>query len=59
VRPPGGRELGPATGGHGLIGIHERAAACGGSADTGRGPDGGFRVAVRLPTASDRQAALG
>lgn len=46
-------------GGHGLIGIRERAAACGGSADTGRGPDGGFRVAVRLPVAADRQAALG
>ncbi|MET7700700.1 sensor histidine kinase [Streptomyces sp. NPDC005485] len=46
-------------GGHGLIGIRERAAACGGSADTGRGPAGGFRVVVRLPTAADRQAALG
>ncbi|MBO4252610.1 sensor histidine kinase [Streptomyces griseorubiginosus] len=52
---------GPAEpgGGHGLIGIQERAAACGGSADTGRGPEGGFRVAVRLPVAADRQAALG
>ncbi|MCM1973250.1 sensor histidine kinase [Streptomyces sp. G1] len=45
-------------GGHGLIGIRERAAACGGSARTGRGPEGGFRVVVRLP-AGDRQAALG
>ncbi|GAA2485907.1 sensor histidine kinase [Streptomyces longisporus] len=52
---------GPATpgGGHGLIGIRERAAACGGSAEAGRGPDGGFRVVVRLPAAADRQAALG
>ncbi|GAA3849007.1 histidine kinase [Streptomyces coacervatus] len=52
---------GPAApgGGHGLIGIRERAAACGGSAEAGRGPDGGFRVVVRLPAASDRQAALG
>ncbi|GGN86965.1 two-component sensor histidine kinase [Streptomyces albiflavescens] len=52
---------GPTTppGGHGLIGIRERAAACGGSADSGRGPDGGFRVAVRLPATGDRQAALG
>ncbi|MGA5453703.1 sensor histidine kinase [Streptomyces umbrinus] len=45
--------------GHGLIGIRERAAACGGTARTGPGPDGGFRVAVRLPVAADRQAALG
>ncbi|MDO0938039.1 histidine kinase [Streptomyces sp. DG2A-72] len=45
-------------GGHGLIGIRERAAACGGSARAGRGPDGGFQVVVRLP-AADRQAALG
>jgi len=53
---PGGHGL---TGGHGLIGIRERATACGGSADTGRGPDGGFRVVVRLPVAAERQAALG
>ncbi|MCX5600206.1 sensor histidine kinase [Streptomyces phaeochromogenes] len=45
--------------GHGLIGIRERAAACGGTARTGPGPDGGFRVAVRLPVAADRQGALG
>ncbi|MEV2195901.1 histidine kinase [Streptomyces phaeochromogenes] len=45
--------------GHGLIGIRERAAACGGTARAGPGPDGGFRVAVRLPVAADRQAALG
>ncbi|MGP4007286.1 sensor histidine kinase [Streptomyces sp. 4N124] len=45
-------------GGHGLIGIRERAAACGGSARAGRGPDGGFQVVVRLP-AADRQAARG
>ncbi|WP_055617809.1 sensor histidine kinase [Streptomyces phaeochromogenes] len=45
--------------GHGLIGIRERAAACGGTARTGPGPDGGFQVAVRLPVAADRQGALG
>lgn len=49
---------GPA-GGHGLIGIRERAAACGGSAETGGGPDGGFRVVVRLPAAADREGVLG
>lgn len=46
-------------GGHGLIGIRERAAACGGSATAGPGPGGGFRVVVRLPTAADRQTAPG
>ena len=52
---------GPAqpNGGHGLIGLRERAAACGGSAETGQGPDGGFRVVVRLPVGADREAALG
>ncbi|SIS01036.1 Signal transduction histidine kinase [Microbispora rosea] len=40
----------PAAGGNGLIGIRERAAACGGRAAFGPGPDGaGFRVTVRLP----------
>ncbi|MFJ5780098.1 sensor histidine kinase [Streptomyces sp. NPDC093094] len=43
--------------GHGLIGIRERAAACGGEARAGRGPDGGFRVVVRLPVAADRTAS--
>ncbi|MFF4349142.1 sensor histidine kinase [Streptomyces sp. NPDC001530] len=58
-RGPGAQGPAASPGGHGLIGIRERAAACGGSADSGRGPDGGFRVAVRLPAAVDRQAALG
>ncbi|MEU1541529.1 histidine kinase [Actinacidiphila glaucinigra] len=36
--------------GHGLIGLRERAAALGGTAETGPGPDGtGFRVRVRFP----------
>ncbi|MFE1840022.1 sensor histidine kinase [Streptomyces sviceus] len=52
---------GPArtTGGHGLIGLRERAAACGGSAEAGPGPQGGFRIVVRLPAGADREAALG
>ncbi|WP_093710673.1 sensor histidine kinase [Streptomyces sp. 2131.1] len=52
-----GRGTGTGTGtstgtgtGHGLIGIRERAAAHGGSARTGPGPDGrGFRVDITLP----------
>ncbi|MEU3793670.1 histidine kinase [Streptomyces fructofermentans] len=62
---PGGRGVGGGGGGdggttgHGLIGIRERAAACGGTARTGPGPGGGFRVAVTLPVAADRKAALG
>lgn len=54
-----GRGPSAPSGGHGLIGIRERAAACGGSAETGAGPDGGFRVVVRLPVAADREGALG
>ncbi|SDL37284.1 sensor histidine kinase [Streptomyces indicus] len=38
--------------GQGLIGIRERAAACGGTAATGPGPDGGFWVIVTLPVES-------
>jgi signal transduction histidine kinase len=39
----------PQAGGHGLIGIQERVAACGGHAETGPAPGGGFQVTARLP----------
>ena len=38
--------------GHGLIGMRERAAAVGGTLQTGAGPDGGFLVTARLPAAA-------
>ncbi|MFI0543816.1 sensor histidine kinase [Streptomyces sp. WSLK1-3] len=54
-----GRGAAHTAGGHGLIGLRERAAACGGGAEAGPGPEGGFRVVVRLPASADREAALG
>ncbi|WP_328793253.1 MULTISPECIES: histidine kinase [unclassified Streptomyces] len=46
-----GRGPGGASGGHGLIGIRERAAAHGGTAESGPGPDGaGYSVRVSLVT---------
>ena len=40
---------GPVGGGHGLLGMRERAAALGGSCEAGRVPGGGWRVRARIP----------
>lgn len=46
---------GPWSGGRGLVGIRERAAACGGSATAGPAGDaGGFVVTAYLPAHSER-----
>jgi signal transduction histidine kinase len=43
--------------GHGLRGMRERATAAGGTIDIGPLPDGGFRVAARLPLGQPAPAA--
>jgi signal transduction histidine kinase len=58
---PAGRPAVPATGtvaepGHGLIGMRERAAACGGELVAGPSPTGGFEVAAWFPLATERHA---
>ncbi|MFG3036315.1 sensor histidine kinase [Streptomyces sp. NPDC048330] len=53
-----GRGPRPGSGGHGLVGIRERAAAHGGTAAMGPGPGGrGFEVRVRLPVPAAPVAA--
>ena len=45
-----GRPRSPGTGtGNGLRGLRERVQACGGRLDAGPLPEGGWRVAARLP----------
>ncbi|WP_190198329.1 sensor histidine kinase [Streptomyces djakartensis] len=53
-----GPRSGSGGGGHGLVGIRERAVAHGGSAVIGRGADGrGFEVSVRLPLPAAEEMA--
>ncbi|MGA5216169.1 sensor histidine kinase [Streptomyces cinereoruber] len=49
-------ERGASGTGHGLVGMRERVRLTGGSLDTGPLPDGGFRVAARLPLRSEDPA---
>jgi signal transduction histidine kinase len=40
----------PGVGGHGLVGMRERASGLGGTLEAGPGPNGGWRVRATLPT---------
>jgi signal transduction histidine kinase len=53
---PGRGPRPPAEGGHGIIGMRERAALFGGELEAGPRPHGGFRVAARLPCAASDSA---
>jgi signal transduction histidine kinase len=58
--PPGPPVEGPGAGtGHGLVGMRERVRLTGGTLDTGPLPDGGFRVAARLPLGTPATAEEG
>ena len=46
----------PAAGGHGLVGMRERAEALGGALHAGPGPDGGWVVSATLPLPARRNA---
>jgi signal transduction histidine kinase len=48
---------GAAEGGHGLVGMRERATMLGGSLDAGPTADGGFRVAAVLPASPPEEEA--
>jgi signal transduction histidine kinase len=47
-----GEDRRPEAGGHGIVGMRERARAVGGELEAGPRPDGGFRVTACLPVGS-------
>ena len=49
-------DLGP---GYGIVGMHERAMAVGGSVTAGPQPGGGWRVQISLPTKPSAPARAG
>ena len=53
-RRPDGRPS--TTGGNGLLGMRERAAAVGGTLRTGAATSGGFLVEARLPVKAEKAA---
>ena len=44
-----------AGGGHGLLGMRERAAALGGTCEAGRVPGGGWRIMARIPIQGEQR----
>jgi signal transduction histidine kinase len=52
---PARRPVGPATGGHGLVGMRERTALVGGTLDAGPAPGGGFSVTATIPYRSEAE----
>jgi signal transduction histidine kinase len=54
VRDNGRPAVASGAGGHGLVGMRERATMLGGSFEAGPMPDGGYRVHARLPLGAAR-----
>jgi signal transduction histidine kinase len=52
VADDGPGPINPSPGGHGIVGMRERALLYGGQFEVGPGADGGFRVHARLPLPS-------
>jgi signal transduction histidine kinase len=55
--PPDGSPDDSPSGGNGLLGMRERAAAVGGTLHTGAATSGGFLVEARLPAKAEKAAA--